>query len=355
MSGLVLFLGPTLRADAVTLPCRILPPARQGDIFRAVREHQPHAIGLIDGVFLDVASVWHREILWALDRGVHVLGASSMGALRAAELDRYGMVGIGAIYAAFRDGHFDGYSEAFEDDDEVAIVHAPPAAGGMALSDAMVDLRATLNAAVAAGMTDDSGRQRLAAAMKALAFPQRSLAALAHAADPPLAAWIGAHAVHQKALDAQALLHAAASLGAAPFAAQVRFTRALAWERFVEDQTNDLPPSPLLHRLRVDQPAAWRVLRRQALGRLAALRGASPADAPLTRAAFDLFRIEHALVQHDDIQNWLRHNATNIEDLARLMQQDATLDAASDPPGLEATMLDLLRLSGRFANLAAPR
>ena len=60
-----------------------------------VRESAPRAIGIIDGVFLDVASVWHREILWALSQGVHVFGAASMGALRAAELDGFGMRGVG--------------------------------------------------------------------------------------------------------------------------------------------------------------------------------------------------------------------------------------------------------------------
>src|SRR4051812_43910091 len=61
----VVFLGPTLlRRDAeAMLPAAYLPPVRQGDVYRAVRETAPRAIGIIDGAFLDVASVWHREIL----------------------------------------------------------------------------------------------------------------------------------------------------------------------------------------------------------------------------------------------------------------------------------------------------
>ena len=46
------------------------------------------------------------------------MGASSMGALRAAELSQFGMVGIGEVYQAFKLGRL-------EDDDEVAIVHGP--------------------------------------------------------------------------------------------------------------------------------------------------------------------------------------------------------------------------------------
>ena len=103
----IVFAGPTLPADAVAalLPeATVLPPARQGDIFRAVRAHRPIALGLIDGVFLHEPAVWHREILWALHQGIHVFGAASMGALRAAELAPFGMRGVGRVFGAYRDG-----------------------------------------------------------------------------------------------------------------------------------------------------------------------------------------------------------------------------------------------------------
>ena len=45
--------------------------------------HRPRAIGIIDGYFQQVPSVWHKEILWAMAQGVHVFGSASMGALRA--------------------------------------------------------------------------------------------------------------------------------------------------------------------------------------------------------------------------------------------------------------------------------
>jgi len=86
-AGAVVFLGPTLSApDARTLlpGAVILPPARQGDLYRAVRDLRPASIGLVYGLFLNYAAVWHREILWALDEGVRVLGAASMCALRCA-------------------------------------------------------------------------------------------------------------------------------------------------------------------------------------------------------------------------------------------------------------------------------
>src|SRR4051812_8794601 len=95
----VIFSGPSLpRAEVEAAGFIWRPPVRQGDV-RAILDDEPAAIGIIDGVFECVPTVWHDEILEALDRGLPVYGASSIGALRAAELDVYGMIGVGAIYA----------------------------------------------------------------------------------------------------------------------------------------------------------------------------------------------------------------------------------------------------------------
>lgn len=114
---LVVFLGPSLRADEARklVPCEVLPPARQGDIWR-VLPRRPKAIALIDGVFESTPSVWHHELLTALASGVAVFGASSMGALRAAELYTQGMIGVGSIFADYRDGRR-------VDDSDVALLH----------------------------------------------------------------------------------------------------------------------------------------------------------------------------------------------------------------------------------------
>ena len=98
-------------------------------------------IVLIDGLFHGVPAVWQREIVAAMDDGIEVLGASSMGALRAAELAHYGMVGHGTIFGWYRDGVIDG-------DDEVALLHGDAADGFLPLSEPLVNLRATLARAV---------------------------------------------------------------------------------------------------------------------------------------------------------------------------------------------------------------
>src|SRR4051812_32650349 len=126
MSAFV-FLGPSLPASEASqvLEATYLPPVQQGDILRLL-ERKPKFIGIIDGYFETVPAVWHKEILFAMSSGVHVFGAASMGALRAAELHPFGMVGVGTIFEWYRDGMVSG-------DDEVAIRHGPAELGYLPL------------------------------------------------------------------------------------------------------------------------------------------------------------------------------------------------------------------------------
>jgi len=208
---IVVFAGPTLRAeDREALPAATFSgPAACGDVARAAREPFD-AIAIIDGYFHQRLSVWHKEILWALAHGLRVYGAASMGALRAAELSDFGMVGVGRVFEWFRDG-------VLEDDDEVAIVHDSAERGYAARSDAMVNVRATLERAEAAGVVSSGTVARLVALAKSMFFAERSFAALLAAAEagaiggderPALAAWLRdpANPIDQKRLDAMALL-----------------------------------------------------------------------------------------------------------------------------------------------------
>jgi len=346
---LVVFSGPTLPAAEIAplLPCTVLPPAQQGDVWRAVHRYRPEAIGLIDGAFRDVRAVWHREILWALSQGIHVLGAASMGALRAAELDRYGMRGIGRIYEAYRDGVWPGFAEAFEDDDEVAVQHAPAELGYAPLSDAMVDLRDTLRAAEAAGAIDAGTRLRLSGELKALYFPDRSLDRLEVLTGLPLRE----HAVPCKRLDAIALLHALADLrdsAPGPFAPRFRFEQTWAWRRFVEQAERDIQPGEdldaeaVLDALRLD-PAAWQACALAAEGR--SRTSGPPPDLERTLTAF---RHARGLLRRADLDAWLSANGLDEARLIQFLQQDPDRPVAAPPT---RAMADHLRATGRFAAL----
>ena len=134
--------APRILPDAV-----FLPPAAQSDIISVVDELSPDGILLIDGVFTQQLSVWHKEILYALERGVAVYGSSSMGALRVAETAAYGARGFGAIFDAYASGEL-------TDDDEVAVAHAGAEWEFRSLSDAMVNIRQTLRRGGEAGVLD---------------------------------------------------------------------------------------------------------------------------------------------------------------------------------------------------------
>src|SRR5262245_54789158 len=101
----VVFLGPSLPRQAAEsiLAADYRPPVRKGDIYALLTSGVSRII-IIDGIFHNAPSVWQREILAALDQGIEVLGASSMGALRAAELHTFGMQGFGTIFEWYRDG-----------------------------------------------------------------------------------------------------------------------------------------------------------------------------------------------------------------------------------------------------------
>jgi hypothetical protein len=162
------FVGPTLRPEDLSRAGDIilLPPVAQGDVYR-VAQGRPQAIGIIDGYFEGVLSVWHKELLWAMAEGIHVLGSASMGALRAAELHSFGMVGIGRIFEAYRDGEL-------EDDDEVAVIHGPAETGYVALSEAMVNIRRTLDEAAYDGLVAPAKRDHLIRIAKELFYHDRT-------------------------------------------------------------------------------------------------------------------------------------------------------------------------------------
>jgi hypothetical protein len=136
----VVFVGPTLAAGEVRarLPgAEVRPPVAVGEVLALVRRRRGPRIAriaIIDGYFERMAAVWHKELLVAIERGIEVWGAASMGALRAAELAPFGMRGVGAIYRGFARG-------TLTADDEVAVAHLPAEYGYRATSDALVNLR----------------------------------------------------------------------------------------------------------------------------------------------------------------------------------------------------------------------
>ena len=209
------FPGPSLGLQEARelLPAPYFPPARKGDIYRIIASGVK-TIVLIDGLFHNTPSVWPREILAALDEGIQVIGAASMGALRAAELHRFGMLGHGTVFEWYRDGFVEG-------DDEVAVNHAAADFGYRPLSEALVNIRYTLDRTVRDQcLTSDQANQLLEYARQ-LFYPDRSYQKLL--SSPVLKRWpehdraalrhyFQHKAVNLKAEDAIGVLRCAAGL-----------------------------------------------------------------------------------------------------------------------------------------------
>jgi len=166
MQKIIVFLGPSLEQTAAEkiLSAEYHPPAKRGDLLAAVHDGAT-IIGLIDGVFHQESAVAHREILTAIKKGVRVVGASSMGALRAAEMDTLGMVGIGEIYRMYKSGEL-------ESDDEVALVFDP--SSGLALSEPLINIRFTLKRAREEGIIDTAAHDALLTSARSVFYPQRT-------------------------------------------------------------------------------------------------------------------------------------------------------------------------------------
>jgi hypothetical protein len=367
------FLGPTIKVSEAEqlVDAVFLPPVAQGDVYRATLR-RPKAIAIVDGFFDHICSVWHKEILWALHQGIHVFGAASMGALRAAELDDFGMVGIGRIYEAYRDGVID-------DDDEVAVLHGPPESGYRSMTEAMVNIRATVDAACAAGVLQPGAAMALLEATKSAHYSDRcyppilAAARSARICSPDeldaFEAWLPTGRVDQKHADAVSMLSHVAAFVAEnppPHVAEFDFEYTTLFDSLRRsagelDLSNRSGREALLAELVLDEvrlAGRWAGLGLRAVARRLALeegrRQGTVVDDDALLDEVIRFRRNNELVEREDLERWM--GAANVDGsrFLRLMREDATVRQIVAMLESEMTddMLDLLRLDGTFRALA---
>lgn len=162
------YTGPTLTEHEVleTTPYAVVhPPVGHGDLLRGHLD-EGDIVVIIDGLYHQQAPVRHKEILLLLDRGVHVIGCSSMGALRAAELHPCGMIGHGRVFEMYRDGEI-------EADDEVAVTHGR-ARDLSSRNTPLVNVRWAARAAREAGLLDDAEVAEVVSGCVELHYTERS-------------------------------------------------------------------------------------------------------------------------------------------------------------------------------------
>jgi hypothetical protein len=172
----VIFTGPSLswsEVASIDKRPRCCAPAVRGDVSKAAKAGI-RLVGLIDGVFYDRAAVSHREIIDAMRSGVTVIGGSSMGALRASELDGFGMIGVGKIYDCFKHGRI-------EADDEVAVAYNPVTFSPV--SDPLVNIRFALHSLVQAGLVDAGTSAALLGLAQSAFYVERSIPLLLNTAE----------------------------------------------------------------------------------------------------------------------------------------------------------------------------
>jgi hypothetical protein len=366
------FAGPTLPPGHPArdgFDAHFVGPAAQGDVYMAARR-QPWGIVIIDGYFERVPAVWHKEILWAMARGVHVFGGGSIGALRAVELQPFGMVGVGTVFEAYRSGELEG-------DDEVALIHAPADASYRPLSEALVNVRWTVAAAKRHGILSDSTRAALIGLAQDMFYAERTYSALlrtaAEAGLPPheldsLADWLPSNRADQKQADAIELLsHVRAVRQAQPGPKQVSFAfrhtdafdqlRRHTGDRLAEPGAAEAEIEPVLDELRLRGDRSYRRARQQALVRALALwileAEGITVDAEALSLQVERFRRQHRLASGDDIASWLEGAGLGIDDLSRLLSDEARIDrvlslVAGDLP---LRLVEHLRLAGVYRTL----
>lgn len=292
-----------------------------------------------------------------------MFGAASMGALRAAELAEFGMVGVGQVYGEYRRGDLN-------DDDEVALVHADAACGYRPISEALVNLRATLRAAQSRGVIDARERAVLLARLKEQFYPDRSYPGLIELAlhelaerGKPLANWLrdAENRVDQKHLDALELLKQLDDFRRskpAPLAVPWVFQHTDAWElvrsKFIERQAeraratveragfgglSEAPSSHGAHALLVQ--ARERSLR---VG-LAKQIGFKPTPADLERSVAE-FCQRRGLPDRATLRHFLAERDIDSETFGRLMLDDACVrfSAFYFEPDVDQTIADLRRV-----------
>jgi len=163
----VVFLGPSIskaEAQAVLPEADYRPPAERGDLYRA-RFLGASILVLIDGVFLERYAPSPREMVDVVRDGALVLGAGSLGALRAAECWPVGMQGAGLIYRLFR-------AHRLHSDEEVALIY--DAKAHRPLTVPLVNVRFATHRAVREGLLTPTERNAIVETAAAIFYDERT-------------------------------------------------------------------------------------------------------------------------------------------------------------------------------------
>ncbi len=360
---IVIYAGPTLDHNEIAqyLDCVCLPPVSHGDIFKILPD-KPDAIGIIDGYFEGAPSIWHKEILYALDQGIHVYGSSSMGALRAAELYQFGMVGVGQIFEWYRDG-------VVEDDDEVAVLHGPSEVGFAVVSEPMVNIRATLELAHKNKVINETQMDGLVAYAKKTFYKKRSWKNLLEVSlelftdellTKNLRQWLDQNRIDLKRLDAINMLktmqHGRESYSTKP-ATNYHFEWTNVWDTAFNQHypsteslsaVND-DDHKVLDQLRLEPVLFQRYRDKALLSWICDHAVSTPASDEGLKAALKQFRADNQLSSRSQILDYIAQVNLDEAQLTELLQGVSRINHIHEVAGdLSSGMVDQLKLDGSY-------
>ncbi|HYY50628.1 MAG TPA: TfuA-like protein [Nitrososphaeraceae archaeon] len=169
MNKPIIFLGPSLTHEKARkiLDAEYKPPAKKGDFLKfATQTNVLTVVGLVDGYFLQDYPPSPIEVYQLIMRkNTVVIGSASLGALRAVELEKFGMIGVGKIFELYKRGTINA-------DDEVAVTFTQEAQSLQ--SEAMIDIRFNLFMAERKGIIDKITKKTVARVAKSVYFPYRN-------------------------------------------------------------------------------------------------------------------------------------------------------------------------------------
>lgn len=163
----IIFLGPSLQINKAKkiINADFRPPAKKGDFINLNLLSEKREIVLIDGVFLQEYPPTPIEVFQVINnKNFKVYGASSIGALRAVELEKFGMKGIGKIFELFK-------KNIVNSDDEIAVTFD---SDYNLLSEAMIDIRYNIFLGWRKGIIDKETKQIMIKLAKRIYFPFRT-------------------------------------------------------------------------------------------------------------------------------------------------------------------------------------
>ena len=163
----IVFLGPSLNLEKAkkVINADFRPPAKKGDFIKLSMMSETFIVILIDGVFLQDYPPTPIEVFQVIRKNnFKVYGASSIGALRAVELEKFGMKGIGKIFELYR-------NNIINSDDEVAVTFDSEY---NLISEAMIDIRYNIFLAWKNKIINNETKKIMVKIAKSIYFPYRT-------------------------------------------------------------------------------------------------------------------------------------------------------------------------------------